>query len=272
MLLYQKKLMLLILFAFPGIIWAQKQTKPFREAVKESKPEAIRSAELSKTTVAAVQAKAEAFYKTALSQVNSKHIAWLKENAQKVSQKKLNEISIRVITNFYGKNEGLDSAAIDGLMVLLLREAYMLEEKTFDENKKNAGDIKDRKKSLYDAYQLLSDSNHIASNNELDSINLLINSAETLLKDSAANRIENKQGEASSSSRNINMSNTGALSDLSSTQKKLAHKITALIDSQNHYESEMQEIADHKQRITKILFKMVDQVTEKQDTIIKGLQ
>lgn len=262
---------LFVLFAFSVIGYAQKN-QSIKKRVKEQKTEAAGSSKLSTATVAAVQAKAEAFYNTAISQVNSKHLVWIKENAQKVSQKKMNEISIRVITNFYGKNEGLDSAAIDGLMVLLLREAYVLEEKTFDENSKNAWDIKDSKKSLHDAYQLLSDSNHIASDNELDSINLLINNAEILLKDSTANKIENKKGEARSMSRNINMSNTGALSDLSSTQKKLANKITALIDSQNHYESEMQEIAGHKQRITKILYKLVDQVTEKQDTIINGLQ
>lgn len=264
--------MLSVLFFISGIVCAQKQTKPVRKNASGQKTEAASSGQLSNTTVAAVQAKAESFYAAAINQVNSKHVAWIKENAQKISRKKLNEISIRVVTNFYGKNEGLDSAAIDGLMVLLLRETYVLEEKKFDESRKNAEDIKDSKMSLHDAYELLSDSNHIVSGNELDSINLLIDNAESLLNDSAANKTEDKEVETHSLSRNNNRSNTGALSDLSSTQKKLANKITALIESQNHYESQMQEITDQKQRITMILFKMVDQVTEKQDTIIKGLQ
>ena len=174
------------------------------------------------------------------------------------------------MARYYGKNEGLSENAIEGLQVLLLREAFMLESKAYSVYNKQALTINDKKTSLIIAREMLIDSSYQINDAQLDSINLLIKS----------NSIEITEGTkeggqtAPVQSRKISEKkvDNNSASNFSLTKVKLEESINALSEAKSQQENQMLEIKQHQQKITLMLSKMVNQVTEHQEKIIQNLK
>ncbi len=252
----------------------KKEEAKRREEIKkmleqQSKSESSTS-KMSQTAEAAVLAKAEAFYSAAMSQINSKHVTWVKQNAKKIFVEKMDDLAFKVMARYYGKNEGLSEEAIEGLQVLLLREAYMLEKKAYSVHNKEAQAFNDKKTDLMIAREMLGDSSYQVSDVQLDSINIIIKNNTLTVTESAK---EEKQT-APTQSRKMpeKKEEINAASNFSLTKVKLEESINGLAEAQNHQEQQMQEIKRRQQKITLMLSKMVNQVTEHQESIIKNLK
>ena len=116
---------------------AKQEADILKMLEKQAKGESS-SAKLSEMSAATVHAKAEAFYTSAMSQINAKHVVWVKQNAKKIFVENMDDLAFKVMARYYGKNEGLSENAIEGLQVLLLREAFMLESKAYSVYNKQA--------------------------------------------------------------------------------------------------------------------------------------
>lgn len=296
MILKRKILLLFVLATFSVTVFAQKsQTKEQVKAEKEAKERAEAAAKakakqlaefkkmmeqqskgesgstnISEATAATVNAKAEAFYSAAMSQINPKHVAWIKQNAKKIFAEKMDGLAFKVMARYYGKNEGLSEEAIEGLQVLLLRETYMLENKSFNLYNNQAKDISSKKNELVLVNEKLADDKLTLSNNELDSINLLIKSNTIAVKEITAQAEKSEQSESRKTPEKKVDNN--APSNLYLTKLKLAESINSLSEAQSQQEEQMLEIKRHQQKITLLLSRMVNQVTEHQEQIIQSLK
>lgn len=248
---------------------AKKKEEIKRMLEQQSKAESSNS-KLSQSAEAAVLAKAEAFYAAAMSQINSKHVAWIKSNAKKIFAEKMDDLAFKVMARYYGKNEGLSEEAIEGLQVLLLREAYMLEKKAYSMHNKEALSINDKKTDLMIAREMLADSSYQVSDAQLDSINLLINNSNTIELVQATK----EEQTAPVQSRKIpeKKADNKTAPNFTLTKFKLEESIVGLTEAQYQQELQMQEIKRHQQKITVMLHKMADQVTASQDKIIQELK
>ena len=248
---------------------AKQEADILKMLEKQAKGESS-SAKLSEMSAATVHAKAEAFYTSAMSQINAKHVVWVKQNAKKIFVEKMDDLAFKVMARYYGKNEGLSEEAIEGLQVLLLREAYMLEKKAYSVHNKEAQAFNDKKTDLMIAREMLGDSSYQVSDVQLDSINIIIKNNTLTVTESAK---EEKQT-APTQSRKMpeKKEEINAASNFSLTKVKLEESINGLAEAQNHQEQQMQEIKRRQQKITLMLSKMVNQVTEHQESIIKNLK
>lgn len=247
-----------------------KQLAEFKKIMEQQSKGESGSTKLSETAAATVNAKAEAFYSAAMSQINSKHIDWIKQNAKKIFTEKMDGLAFKVMARYYGKNEGLSEEAIEGLQVLLLREAYMLENQSLNLYNKQAKDISSKKNELLLVNDKLADDKHTLSNNELDSINLLIKSNTIAVKEIADQVEQSEQSESRKMPEK--QTDNSAPSNLYLTKLKLAESINSLSEAQNQQEQQMLEIKLHQQKITLLLSRMVNQVTEHQEQVIQSLK
>lgn len=300
MILYKKIIVLFAFFSFSTTVFAQSTTKTKEQAVAEAQAKEKAEAEarakerearrklldqqakgehsqakMSETYAATVNAKAEAFYSSVMGQINEKHITWIKENAKKIYEKNLDELTIKLMANYYGKKAGLNKTDIDGLQVLLLRETYMLSKNEYDNYQNQAQEGKEKIMTLLMARQMLADSSHHVSREQLDSINLLLNTFNIAEKESSLNEAvqqrtqQTKPAEIASRKRPVA---TVSLSELSLTQLKLSENITGLNGMEDEQNLRMQQIAQRQQKITQMLSTMVNEVAASKDSIIKNLK
>ena len=294
MILKRKILLLFVLAALSGPAFAQiapppkppskEQLKAEKEAQEkaekaakekadaEAKAKAKQEADILKMLEkqATVHAKAEAFYTSAMSQINAKHVVWVKQNAKKIFVEKMDDLAFKVMARYYGKNEGLSENAIEGLQVLLLREAFMLESKAYSVYNKQALTINDKKTSLIIAREMLIDSSNQINDAQLDSINLLIKS--NSIEITEATKEGGQTAQVQSRKISEKKVDNNSASNFSLTKVKLEESINALSEAKSQQENQMLEIKQHQQKITLMLSKMVNQVTEHQEKIIQNLK
>ncbi|MEO5946287.1 MAG: hypothetical protein ABIP79_05685 [Chitinophagaceae bacterium] len=246
-----------------------KEKERLRKLMEQQAKSEGSQTKMSESTAAAVNAKAEAFYATAMSQINSKHVAWIKQNAKKIFVDKMDDLAFKVMARFYGKNEGISEEGIEGLLVLLLREVYILENKAYNMQSKMVQVLNDKKTNLMLAGEMLADSSYQVSDAQLDSINMLVNGKSTTVAETAK---EEKSVPDQSKKMPEKKADNSAPSNLHLTKLKLAESINSLSEAQSQQEKQMLEIKQHQQKITSMLSKMVNQVTEQQESIIKNLR
>lgn len=243
-----------------------KQSADLKKLLEQQSKGESGSAKISEAAAATVYAKAEAFYSAAMSQINSKHVAWIKQNAKKIVAEKMDDLAFKVMARFYGKNEGLNEQGIEGLQVLLLKEAFMLENNVYNSQSKMARVISDKKTDLIIAGEMLADSSYQISDAQLDSINILISGKITTVTETA------KEEQQSAQNKSMKKAEGNIPSNLYLTKLKLAESINALSEAQSQQENQMLEIKQHQQKIIVLLSKMVDQVTASQEKIILSLK
>ncbi len=258
---------------------AEARAKAREEAIKKMK-EAQAKAEHNQTKMreaaaASVNAKADAFYSMAMSQINEKYITWVKENAKKINDENLDGLAFKIMANYYGKKEGLSQIAIDGLQVLLLRETYLIGKNEFRNYLKSTQVTEERISNLVTAQQLLSDSSNEVNRAQLDSINILLNTSETTKTE---NRYQQETRQTTGNAQKPEITtrkeqvSTVSISALTLTKMKLAEKITDLNGMGEEQALRMQQITLRQQKITQMLSTIVNQVTDSKEAIIKNLK
>ena len=80
---------------------------------------------LSQSSIAQQKAspEAEAFYNKAMSQINKKHVVWIKSTAKNTNEKKLEEADIKKLASQYATAGSLANGDIDALVMLVMMEA-----------------------------------------------------------------------------------------------------------------------------------------------------
>ncbi len=227
---------------------------------------------MSETVIASVNAKAEVFYNTAMNQINAKHIIWIKQNAKKAYVEKMDNVAFEIMANLYGKNAGLSEKGIEGLQVLLLRETYQVAKKELKDYQNQSADNNQKRLILLIAQEKLADSNYHFSNEQLDSVNLLINKPlETEMVDTSSQMQTSGKSEASEM-LGKKEEHRLSVSYLSLTLTSLAKNIDGLEQAQQFREARIQEISQRQQYITKLLWTLVNDVTDSQEKIIQSLK
>ena len=88
-----------------------------------------------------IPSDAAGFYLKAMSQINQKHIVWVKSTAGEVNKEKIDEAGIRNQAERYGRGLNLSKMDIDALISLIMIQAAKDQEqdmrKTMEEMKKN---------------------------------------------------------------------------------------------------------------------------------------
>jgi hypothetical protein len=129
-----------------------------------------------------------------------------------------------------------------------------------------------KKISFAGAQGILSDSSRQVSNEQLDSINLLISNPGTEKKETPVMQPGMAKIDAPEMSARKMPENTVAVSNLSLTKAKLDENIEHLNKANEEENLLMHEITKRQQKITLMLSRMVNQVVESQDTIIQHLK
>lgn len=254
----------------------REEIKKMLEAQSKSESNQKKATE---SYTAAVHAKAESFYSAAIGQINVKHVNWIKENAKKINEKNLDDLSIKIMANFYGKNQGLGEADIEGLLVLLLQESYVMAKNDYRSSYNQLSENAKKKYSLTTVQRLLDDSSYIPDQQQLDSINLLIANNTTsdkkisIISPPSVTKVISPEAAPKNemASRKMPESVT-TVSNISLAKTKLAESIEELTKDNEEQNKRMQEISIRQQKITQMLSKMVNQVTDSQDKIIENLK
>ncbi len=101
--------------------------------------------------------QAEAFYNKAMPVINKKHVAWIKQTAKTVNEKKWEEAAIRQQAQQYAKGSSLGQMDIEALVLLVMMEASKSAQEDLKAIMAKVKSINNNKETLRNAVNRLQD-------------------------------------------------------------------------------------------------------------------
>lgn len=242
-------------------------------ARKEAQEKQKEAGDVKSYKIRMANAQAQAFYSKAMSQINTKHISWINETSEKLKHGAIKETAIRQYTKNYVKAEGVNEQSIDGLIVLVVQEAYDKIFKESDDLYEKINVIKYKKYKLQDILLRVNDSTKQFSRNELDSINLLISDEKLDTKKKSSSKTEEAVEKAPTTEFGRSPdANSVSVADLALVKKKINNAIEILSDFGKQQSKQLAEINDKQDQLQGMLYMMMQQVSESQISIIEHLK
>ncbi|MEO7045460.1 MAG: hypothetical protein ABI091_09170 [Ferruginibacter sp.] len=116
----------------------------------------------------------ETFFKKAISQINPRHVAWIKATATTIHQKNLSDADAKKMASQYGASGNMNNSTIEALTFLVMMQASKDAQDDLKSMMADAKSRNDQKKQLRDLLQNLQQNKNELSRPRLDSIKLVI--------------------------------------------------------------------------------------------------
>jgi len=208
--------------------------------------------------VAQKDEEAEIFYNKAMSQINAKHVRWVKSTALTVNKKDLSETEIsKMALNHLG---GIRNTNIDALVFLVLMEAAKSAQEDLKSIMAGVKAINDQKKEIREALNDLNNKSTNVTKEQLDSFKLIINKSQVLRK---ANRTTNvKSSAGSSGNRSISQK------DINTIKTELNKEFSSLSEMVD----KLQMAMDRRSKMMSMVSNLMKKISDTQSTIIQNLK
>ena len=126
--------------------------------------------------------EAEAFFTKAMSQINPKHVAWVKSTAKNANEKNLGEREVRNQALQYGALGSLGNGDIEALVLLVMMQASKSAEEDLKAIMAKVKATNEQKKALRDAMTKLNENRQAVTRVQADSFKLLLQNRPVIQK------------------------------------------------------------------------------------------
>lgn len=197
----------------------------------------------------------EAFFTKAMSQINTKHVQWVKNSATEANQKNLTAEDIQAKARTYGLLGGMNSQDIEAIAFLVMMQASKSAQEDLKSIMAQVKSINNQKSRIREALAALDDKSHSISRVRLDSFKLL-------LKPQPNVRQTN------------NIPATRAVSQLEIENMKtgLADSRDSLSEMGEMQQLKMQMLMDRRSKLMSTLSNLMKKISQTQDSIIDNLK
>ena len=228
---------------------------------------------------------ADAFYQKAMTQINTRHIIWLKRTAMNVNSQKMDESSIRTLTNIYGVQYNLNDGDIEALVSLVMIQAAKDAEQdlkiTLEEMKKTNGE----KQKIREAQENMEKNKNSITRPMLDSFRAIVSPRINTTAVIQNNNIAVKQTNRTQTIQPVNKTNTESIKRINTSEnisasatdiKQVKDDLKTKLDSMNEM-SEMtslrlQMMMDRRSKFISTLSNIMKKISQTQDTIVQNLK
>jgi hypothetical protein len=216
-----------------------------------------------------VPADGEAFYKKAMSSINTKHIAWIKSTSVNVKTRNIDEAGIRKLASGYGSQYNFNNMDIEALVALVMMQCAKDQEQDMKNMMKEIKKRNEEKQNLREAQQAMEQNKNAMSSQMLDSFKLL-----TTTKANTVIKTQTTRVQTVPTATKVNTPVVTKVSDVEIKEVQDAIKIKhdSISELNEAQILQMQRQMDKRSKLEDSISNIMRKIAETQNSIIQNLK
>lgn len=207
--------------------------------------------------------EAEAFFSKAMSQINRKHVSWVKSTASEVNEKSLTPDDVMTKTRTYAALGNMGNADIEALAFLVLMQASKSAQEDLKAIMAKVKAVNEHKEQLYDASNRLKTSRAI-SGVQLDSFNLLLSRTKALR--------QGQNPETVKLTRSAVPGRAVTKQQMDATMERIKNDLDSMSEMGEMESLRLQMAMDRMSKLMSTLSNILKKISATQDAIVQNLK
>jgi hypothetical protein len=216
--------------------------------------------------------EAEAFFSKAMSQINPKHVAWVKSTAKTTEAQNANEAAIKKMATNYALLGSLNNQDIEALSFLVLMQASKSAQEDLKAIMANVKSINEQKQTMRDAMNRMNDKQQAVSKLQLDSFKLLLKPAQAVKPVANVKPIQTTKNIAPAPVRNTVVNQPASVAELNKTKDEMKNKLDSLSELGEEQQLKMQMVMDRMTKADSAASNLMKKFSETSSSIIQNLK
>lgn len=220
-------------------------------------------------------AEAEAFFKKAMSEINPRHVAWIKSTAKTIHEKNMSDADAKKMASQYGTLGNMNNADIDALAFLVMMQASKDAQEDLKSIMAGVKSSNEQKKQIRDLQQDFEQHKKDVSRPRLDSIKLVlikqpvvqtVNTGKVMrpVKIVPTNTARNKQL--------TTVSRTVTKEEIDKTEKDIKVKLDSLNEMGDMESLRLQMAMDRQNKMMNSLSNILKKISDSESSIIQNMK
>ncbi len=230
------------------------------------------------SVVGSSQLSPEKFYQSAMREINPSHVEWVRRTSVQVNNQKMEEENIRIVVNNYtAQNNMTNQMSIEALTVLVMMEASKSAQEDLKAMLANVQNINNKKEELRKAQEEMKNNKSQISSSRLDSIKVLINTAERRINLAQTKNIANAGmsqpvKKDTLKNRNVLVYNQANKIEVDNVKESLKNKLDSMSEMGQQEQLRLQMSMDRMAKTQRALTNLMKKISDTASQIISNLK
>ncbi len=217
----------------------------------------------------AIPADGDAFYKSAMSSINSKHIAWVKSTAVNVRTQNIDEAGVRKLASGYGSQYNFNNMDIEALVALVMTQCAKDQEQDMKNLMEEMKRTNEEKQKLREAQQAMEQNKNAMSRQMLDSFKLLTApKTNTLIKP----QLTKVQTTPTATKANPQVVTKVSDAEIKQTQDAIKTKHDSISEMSTEKSLRLQKQMDNRSKMMETISNLMKKIAETSSSIIQNMK
>ena len=224
-----------------------------------------------------VSADAENFFQKAMTEINPKHVTWIKRTAMSINSQNLDENAIRNLAKRYGSGFNFGNMDIEAMVMFIMMQATKSAEEDLKSMMAEMNAHNAEKKKIRDAQRYLDESRNRLTQQSLDSFKLLARPKGNTMTAVRQTTIKTAEPVKRTTNDSIKRINTVAVakvsdSDVNSVKEQLRTKLDSMNEMSEMTSLRLQMMMDRRSKFISTLSNIMKKISDTQNTIIQNMK
>lgn len=213
--------------------------------------------------------EAEVFFQKAMTQINPRHVAWVKSTAKNVNEKNLAEAEVRNLASQYAVLGSLSNADIEALTLLIMMEASRHVYNDIREMLEGMEATRKKKAAMREAIELLK--NREADNKEMPSYEY-DSIAKLKIKEPVKTKPVSSNLQRADTTKKVRSIAKATKVEIGQLKKELTDKLDSMNEVGEMESLRLQMAMDRRSKMMNALSNIQKKISDTQNSIIQNLK
>lgn len=215
--------------------------------------------------------EAEAFFNSAMSQINARHVSWIKNTAREMNARNLPSDSALSKSRTYGVLGSMNGQDIEAIAFLVLMQASKSAQEDLKAIMAHVKAINDQKEKLRSASALLK-SNQNITRIKLDSLKSVSNQTQVIQKQNNLRNIQPVRTVALDSTKPVRANTPVTKAEINTTKDKLKNDLDSMSEMGEMESLRLQMAMDRMSKMMSTLSNLLKKISDTAQGIIQNLK
>ncbi|HWR32315.1 MAG TPA: hypothetical protein VN451_02215 [Chitinophagaceae bacterium] len=216
--------------------------------------------------------EAEAFYSSAMSQINAKHIRWIRSTAAETNEKNLSPDDVMVKTKAYALLGGMNGQEIEALCFLVLMQASKSTQEDLKAIIDQVKAINTQKRKLSGVASLLNDRNQSFTRFRLDSIKSISAQTQLLQRQNNPVILQPVRTTGQDSIKTVRVTRVVSQEEINTTRDKIKGDLDSMSEMGEMESLKLQMAMDRMSKMMSTLSNLLKKIHDTSQSIIQNLK
>ena len=217
--------------------------------------------------------EAEAFFASAMAQINERHVTWIKSTATEVNEKKLSDDDVMAKTKRYAAVLGnLKTPDIEAIVFLVLMQASKSAQEDLKAIMAQVKAINSQKSKLREVMSMINDSKQSFTRVRLDSIKSISAQTQLLQRQNNPGIIQPVRATGQDSIKTVRVTRAVSQAEINTTKDKIRSDLDSMSEMGEMESLRLQMAMDRMSKMMSTLSNLLKKISDTANSIIQNLK